>query len=81
MARDGHTLEPVQPRRSLAVRHACGHEHVHAVPRAFVDGAPSALLLADALASNECPACAAGLPKWIADPSGASQSATSAPAC
>lgn len=81
MARDAHTPRSMQPRRSLAVRHTCGHEHVHAVPRAFVDGAPSGLFVADVLASNECPACAAGLPKWIADPSGSSQSATSVPAC
>lgn len=81
MARSVHTLEPMQPMRSLAVRHACGHEHVHAVPAAFVTGYPSGLFLADVLAANECPVCAAGLPKWIADPSGVNHSAASVSAC
>lgn len=68
MATAYETSSGESTRRALAIRHACGHEHVHAVPSAFVSDGASALSLADMLASHECPACVAGLPRWVADP-------------
>ncbi|GAV30808.1 hypothetical protein emb_1d0089 [Coriobacteriaceae bacterium EMTCatB1] len=68
-------------KRALAIRHSCGHEHVHAVPQAFVQEGVPALALADTLAAHDCPACAAGLPRWMADPSGARATDAQAPGC
>ncbi|MCX8007656.1 MAG: hypothetical protein N3B11_06035 [Coriobacteriia bacterium] len=67
--------------KPLAIRHACGHEHVHIMPAAIVDAAPSLLGLAEAIAAHECPACVAGLPRWVADPHGVARECLTAGVC